>query len=428
MNGKSEYFSKTKTPTTKMKHKLFYSVLKTSLGTANNIVSRFAGEDKEKTYTYVDLYAGEGLFMGNLKERADEEDFGTPMYAISAFDGFLRTEGGKGHGINFDRLIIVACEKERKRRENLARVLYPAATKVSNTYSYPIDIAILEEWNNPKNSEFIKKVLKDSTFGLVFADPFNTELSLEEFKSLLSGNSYLHDIILFVNFGHIQRSLARGSKSDIARVSAFLGLSEKVLRSMFPEGSKEEDTIDKILEIFSKELKAIKGRDDIFVVKVALPLSVKGEPRNRDYFGLVLATGVFSVAQAFLQAYLAALKEFGNMRVHQGHLFNTLSGRVSKLFRHENVISLYEVFNRLWSELFSWKEIVNEGLLLELPTFDKVISVLNELYRKRLISYIVPPGQEAFFFYKDKKKGIKPSSLKREKHFRQIQIQILYKG
>ncbi len=42
--------------------------------------------------------------------------------------------------------------------------------------------------------------------------------------------------------------------------------------------------IDKILEIFSKELRAIKRRKEIFVAKVALPLSVKGEPRNKDYF------------------------------------------------------------------------------------------------------------------------------------------------
>lgn len=426
-SGKDKYFQQEKSITTKIKHKIFYETFTTSLGTANNIVRKHKEDGKDKIYTYVDLYAGEGLFNFGSKEEYGEDDFGTPLYAAEAFWGFLETKGGKGYGVFFDRLKILACEKDKVRRSNLRTILTAVVKDMITEFSFPIEAHVMSEWEDPKNSVFIRENVCSAQFGFIFADPFSTELNLKHFQNLLRGCAGLHDVLIFVNFGHIRRALGRRRGTDFKRVAGFLGLTEEQLEHLLGQENTDMHTyLDLVLDIIVKRMYILKGRDNIFVTGVALPLDVRRRLVNQDYYGLVLATGAIPVVNAFLKAYVDALREFGNLPP-MGRLFNTLPAILVDMIKQFNTPTLYDLVLALWSNLFSWKHIVNSGLVDEFPTAEKIVEVLNALYESRVVNFLLDEDKKGYYLYRTKKKvGIKPSSLKGVKDYKQIRI--LYKG
>ncbi len=426
-SGKDKYFRQEKSVTTKIKHKIFYETFITSLGTANNIVRRHKDDGREKIYTYIDLYAGEGLFNFGGKEEYGREDFGTPLYAAEAFWGFLETKGGKGHGVFFDRLKILACEKDEVRRSNLRTILTSVVNDMRTEFSFPVETHVMSEWEDPENSAFIRENVCNAQFGFIFADPFSTELNLKHFQNLLRGCAGLHDVLVFVNFGHIRRALGRRRGTDFKRVADFLGLPEEQLEILLGQESADMHTyLELVLDIIVRRMYILKGRDNIFVTGVALPLDIRKKLVNQDYYGLVLATGAIPVVNAFLKAYADALREFGNLPP-MGKLFNTLPTILVKMIKRLNTPTLYDLVLALWSNLFSWKHMVNSGLVDEFPTAEKIVEVLNALYKSRAIDFLLDEDKKKHYLYKKGKKvGIKPSSLKSVKDYKQIRI--LYKG
>ncbi len=110
-----------------------------------------------------------------------------------------------------------------------------------------------------------------------------------------------------------------------------------------------------------------------------------------------------------------------------GRLFNTLPMMLIDIIKQFHTPTLYDLVLTLWSNLFSWKNIVNSGLVDEFPTAEKIVEVLNALYKSRAVDFLLDEDKKVYYLYKTKKKtGIKPSSLKSVKDYKHIKI--LYKG
>lgn len=426
MSGQNQYFRRGKTITTRIKHAIFLETLKASLGTANNIMKRQKTSGK-KVYTYVDLYAGEGLFRVGEQKEYGEEDFGTPLYAVEVFRSFLQNWGGRGHGIAFDELKILACEKDENRRYTLKAVLNPLVDDLKQRFSYPINAYVMEEWEDPINSLFIRENVCNAQFGFIFADPFNTELNLKDFEYLLRGCAVMHDVLIFVNFGHIRRALGRRQGTDVARVAHFLGLSEERLLEVISEESHDRFSyFDLVMETIYKKMFILKGRRDIFITGVCLPIDIRTRLVNQDYFGLVLATGVISVVEAFLKSYVNVVKQFSRLPASR-KLFEILPEAIIDIVNRKQRLSLYSLIRSLWNGLFSWKRIVNSGLADDIPTVRKIINALNKLYNDGVIDIRAKGIKERqYLCSKVGEKGINLKFLRRVSDFRNIEI--LYKG
>ena len=83
---------------TELKHNLLKNTLNTAIGIANHFVSKLP----QPTYTYVDLFAGRGMFGDGTK--------GSPVIALEVLTNYLNSAINK----NFTNLRIVATEKNEE--------------------------------------------------------------------------------------------------------------------------------------------------------------------------------------------------------------------------------------------------------------------------------------------------------------------------
>ncbi len=258
----------------------------------------------------------------------------------------------------------------------------------------------------------------------MFADPFNVELQLNDFKELLKSFPKYWDVLVFINIGHIQH-FANRSESDRERIAKSLGITVERLKEIFHKASAEKTPFDyvttEVLSIVREKLMDIKG-EDTYIVSVALPLSTTHNVKKRDYYGLVLASGAPSVIERFLKDYIEVLKKY--TRFTNLPLFPRLKEEIMKILKKANSLNLKELNNILFTTSFawfSWKEIVTHGFIEEYPTLKKVIEAINKLYEQSILEIEAPEPLR----YKRKPRSLKVSEItKRKKNLEDVIISL----
>ena len=168
------------------------------------------------------------------------------------------------------------------------------------------------------------------------------------------------------------------------------------------------------------KLESIK-KDDTFVVSVAIPLTTNRGVINRDYYGLVLASGATSVIEAFLKGYIKILKEHSKLKSLP--LFPRLEHEIKNILKRDRDLSLWNLKQHLFTQSFpwfSWKEIVNHGYVDDFPTIDNIIDAMNKLYEEGKIT--IKASKE--MFYKRKKGLDKNKVKKKQKYLKEIRISL----
>ena len=221
----------------------------------------------------------------------------------------------------------------------------------------------------------IEKILSDSTWGFVFADPFSTELKLDKLKTALEKYSKYKDILIFANFNTLTRQYGRGHNNDIQRICEFFGISDDELQG-------DTDFSEKFKNLLKNKFKSIKD----FSIGVAIPIKVKQELRTMDYFYLVLFTSSVMVGDALLKSYENIIEQH---RSKENSLPLNDDGKESlyNFLKKEKELSLYEIWEYLQQNFLSWKKIVNDSNL-KVPTLKNITEMINNLKDKNLLEII----------------------------------------
>ena len=364
------YFGEPKKLTTKIKHHLLTETLNTSIGIANNkcMAYKEKSDKTENIYTYIDLFAGAGVFEDGSK--------GSPLLA---FD--ILSEHNEKVKNKFKQIQMACTEKHMESYQKLEQ----------NILSYMSNDDIIcyygqGNWESYKNN--IEKLLKDSGWGYIFADPFSTELDISELTKVLKSYSKLKDILVFFNFNTLARQDGRRCIQDIGRICKNIGIDEQEL---FDQDLNFSTKFENKLKEHFKGLKK-------FVIGVGFPTTVKGELNNSDYFYLIFSTNTPVLVDSFLNAYEEVLDKYTDYSgMHQLALWgnpdkNYISETIKEQFSEG--CSLFELYLYITSKFLSWKELTKTQK--KVPTIKNVVDILNEFQAENLIRITA----DAMFFYK----------------------------
>ncbi|MCL4533353.1 MAG: three-Cys-motif partner protein TcmP [Deltaproteobacteria bacterium] len=380
------HFNKPRGEHTEIKHNLFSKTVKISLSIANNMArnNKYAS-----SYTYLDLFAGSGKFKDDSK--------GSPLIAVEISATHLKDKSNVFKEIN-----LILIEKNQQNADKLKQNV----------------ILELEKYNNPKNLKVkigsasweeydVEKILSSSTWGFVFADPFSTELKLDDLKTELENCSKYKDILIFANYNTLARQHARGHDNDIQRVCNFFGISESELQG--------NDFSEKFIDLLKNQFKSIKD----FSIGVAIPIEVKQELRTMDYFYLVLFTSSVMVGNAFLESYENEIEQY---RGKETSLPFTNDGDepLFDLLKQRNELSLKEIWEYYIQNFLSWKKIVHDSNL-RVPTLKNITDAINDFRKKDLLKIT---ANEEYIYKKPKDKigSIKAGSIKNIHDLKAIKI------
>ncbi len=254
----------------------------------------------------------------------------------------------------------------------------------------------------------IEKILRDSTWGFVFADPFSTELKLEDLKNELENYSKYKDILIFANFITLARQYARSHDNDIKRVCEFFGISENELQG-------DIDFSEKFIELLKNKLRKIKD----FSIGVAIPIAVKKELRTMNYFYLVLFTSSVMVGNAFLKSYADIIEKYRNKEsnlpfdnYNEEPLYNLLK-KVKKL-------SLYEIWEYYQQNFLSWKKLITDSNL-KVPTLKNITGIINN-FKNNCLLEIAADGKYLYKKPKIRNGYINYNNLKNIHDLKEIKI------
>lgn len=372
MNDKrnKQHFGEPKKINTQIKHHILSNTLNTSLSIANNLCKVYK---TDKVYTYIDLFAGRGVFEDYSK--------GSPLIAIDLLS--QHNESGKN---NFNDLQIVCTEKDDKNYCDLQRLLIEYPDENITCYSGS------GEWES--FSAQIQSILKDSGWGFIFADPYSTELDIESLKNALQSYSKLKDILVFFNFRTLARQDGRKYIQDIDRICKNIGINASELL----------DADENFSEIFEYKIKEHFKDLKKFVIGVGFPTTVKGQLINSDYFYLIFSTNTPVLVDAFLDSYEEMLEKYTNYSVNQqmplfgnpdkNYIFDVLKTEYS------GGCTLYDLYKHITDKFLSWKELTKT--IKKVPTIKNVVSILNEFYNEGSIKYI---ANNDVFYKKNSKHG-----------------------
>lgn len=375
------YFGEPKRLNTKIKHNLLIETLGTSIGIANNKCISYKENSKktDNVYTYIDLFAGAGVFEDNSK--------GSPILAYDKLSEHYESGFNK-----FSRLQIACTEKHEDSYKKLESNLSSYATNDN------IDCYIGQgSWESYKDN--IESLLKNSGWGYIFADPFSTELDVEELIKTLKSYANLKDILVFFNFNTLARQDGRRCIQDIERICKNIGIEENELLDKDSNFSVKFE--NKLKEHF-KDLKK-------FVIGVGFPTTVKGELNNSDYFYLIFSTNTPVLVDSFLSAYEEMLDKYTEYSgMHQLTIFgnpdkNYIYDTLKEIF--PNGCSLFDLYLYITSKFLSWKELTKTQK--KVPTIKNVVDILNEFESDNIINIIANDG----FIYKRTTKYGKAGNL-----------------
>lgn len=382
------HFDEPKKPHTQIKHLLLKNILTTSISIANNFSGSY---NNDKTYTYVDLFAGKGVFDDNSK--------GSPLIALEIADNHINNVQNK-----FDKIKIIATEKDAQNVSCLRDVVD------KEPYSEKIDFIYGEgDWESFDSK--LKNQLKNSSWGFIFADPFSTELDILKLKQMLQDCSKLKDVLVFFNFNTLARQDGRGHSEDEKRICKNLGIAE----------NKSRDKNGYFSDVFENALKNHFFDLKDFVIGVSFPTTVEGKLINADYFYLVFSTSSIMLVDSFLKAYEQALGIYGcylpQRTLFEGHDI------LGYLQNNNSESSLFDLFINFTRDFLSWKTISSIGSRIN--TIENIVNMLNELSRNGQINFDCPED----FCYKRKTGdnipgNLKFSAIKNKKNLESIKIKL----
>ena len=423
-NKGDKYFEGNKKIQTLMKHEILDKVLGASIGIAN-----FRSKGFFETYTYIDLFAGNGGFSVNsvgVEEVVKRKDlWGSPLIALNSIAKF-RNRKVKFKKLKHFRVVLV--EKDPKYAKTLSEVI--------NTYKAYyglnwIGVEILKgEWD--KYMEKLKEEIGSSTWGFIFADPYSIELNYGKFIELLKGVSKLKDVLLFLNFGYIRRFSDDSRKGALHNIIEAFGIPKDKIESFI--SSPTDRKMDEILTHVFRHIGLIKSR---YIAGMSLPIETfeKGVV-NQDYFFLVMGTDSIGVMNGFLEAYKSVSEKVlaerfsSDLLMHRNQqalpfyqepMEEIIVGALEKCKK----IMLNDFFSLIWRQRpILWTSVKAKGTRM-IPTVTVIVSMLNDLYAKRRLDYVIDNEsirEKVFYKNKSRRKGIKPNLVKREDVAKQISI------
>ena len=196
-NIESKHFEEQKKHT-ELKHNLLQNTLNTAIGIANHFVVKFS----QPIFTYVDLFAGKGIFEDGTK--------GSPVIALDVLCNYLHSDINK----NFNKLKIIAIEKNKDNQnileQNIQNIM--AKDEVANQIEFYTTSGDWQEYSSRIHSH-----LKNSNSGFIFADPFSTELNIQNLKSLFKDIKY-HDVLILINNTGVERVLGLNDDEKLKKI------------------------------------------------------------------------------------------------------------------------------------------------------------------------------------------------------------------
>lgn len=362
-NIESKHFEEQKKHT-ELKHNLLQNTLNTAIGIANHFVVKFS----QPIFTYVDLFAGKGIFEDGTK--------GSPVIALDVLCNYLHSDINK----NFNKLKIIAIEKNKDNQnileQNIQNIM--AKDEVANQIEFYTTSGDWQEYSSRIHSH-----LKNSNSGFIFADPFSTELNIQNLKSLFKDIKY-HDVLILINNNALERVLGLNDDESLKKICEYFDVNIEFVRILKNTNLSNAAIVRHLIK------KSLENIDKDFVINIALPRTRNGKIENGDRFYLCLLTSSVGVSDSYLKAY-AEIKD--NKEVHnsngQGNLFQgyaeyeyfDLCETIKGIVKTRQSLSLYELVSTLYDDFFSWKDANSK----EIPTSTNLRISLNILLENKII-------------------------------------------
>lgn len=323
---------------TKIKHKIFIDTFSAILGISSNF-------SKNNSFTYVDLYAGQGKFS--------DDSIGSPLLA-------LETISRSKYIHSFHQVKCYFSEKDKLN----ANFLYEHTKELSKNYSNNKISITIEEGAWSHKSSKLNELLKFSKWGFVFVDPFKNEVELDNLFDLLQNRCKTKDFMLFINTQALKR--IAGASENNQYVANFFGVSPNKIKMIL----KSDETIRNALQ------KRFSNAKKSYILNASLPTTRKDKLINMDNFQLLLATNSIGVANAFLISYSEAVDLYKKDRVLN---FNTLEENIFNIVRMYKKISLSKLIEELYKNNNSWKN----ADLNNIPTTKNISRDVNILLKRK---------------------------------------------
>jgi len=368
-----EHFLTNKKQHTEIKHKIFHDTFRSILG----ISAKFS---KNNSFTYIDLYAGQGKF--------NDATFGSPMLALNTI---LESEV-----INsFHQLKCFFSEIDKTSYSELEKnISYLKSSKKLN----PKIATQLHNGNWHEKSDEIKNLLQFSTWGFIFVDPFSNEVNLNNLIDLLQNHAKLQDFMIFINFQSLKRIIGRYPEHE--NTAKFLGIDKKELKNLILSNDLINECIRTRFSAISKD----------YIVNISIPTTREGKIVEKDNFQLLLGTNSIGVSDAFLNSYFESLEEYKGS--FETSLFDNIGNDIIKIIKYKKTISLNNIVQELYTNTNSWKYAEKNNI----PTSDNIHRSINDLLKNKLIKIANIPDE----FLIKSNKTINKKAYSRNKYMREI--------
>ena len=234
-----------------------------------------------------------------------------------------------------------------------------------------------------KYSDDIKKFLKNSNSGFIFADPFSTELNMQNLKSLFKGIKY-HDVLILINNNALERVLGLNDDESLNKICRYFDVDIDVVKGLKNTALSNAAIIRHLIK------KSLEDIDKDIVINIALPRTRSGKIENGDRFYLCLLTSSVGVSDSYLKTY-AEIKDNkeiqnsnGQRNLFQGNseyeYFN-LCETIKNVVEIKKTLTLYELVSTLYDDFFSWKDANSK----EIPTSTNLQTSLNILLENKTL-------------------------------------------
>ncbi|RXJ84082.1 three-Cys-motif partner protein TcmP [Arcobacter cloacae] len=368
-----EHFLTNKKQHTEIKHKIFHDTFKSILG----ISAKFS---QNNSFTYLDLYAGQGKFS--------DDSFGSPMLALNTI---LESEV-----INsFHQLKCFFSEIDKASYSELEKNI--SHLKLNKKLN-PKVATHLHNGNWHEKNNDIENLLKFSKWGFIFVDPFSNEVNLNNLIELLQNHAKLQDFMIFINFQSLKRIIGRYPEHE--NTAKFLGVKKEELKKLITSN----DLINKCIRSRFSDI----AKD--YLINISIPTTREGKIVEKDNFQLLLGTNSIGVSDAFLNSYFESLEEYkGNFITS---LFDNIGDDIIKIIKDKKTISLNNIIQELYTNTNSWKYAEKNNI----PTSDNIHRSINDLLKNKRVKIVNIPDE----FLIKKNKTIHKKAYSRNKYMREI--------
>ena len=244
----------------------------------------------------------------------------------------------------------------------------------------------------------LNELLRYSTWGLMFIDPFANEVELDNLFPLIKERCKTIDFMLFINTQSLKR--IAGLKAQNTQIANFLGVDTDKINDIV----KDDSLIRKALQDRFEST----GKD--YILNASIPTSRNDKLTRSDNFQLILGTNSIGVSDAFLISYTESLKLFKpDISLD---IFNTLQNNISVIIKEFNELTINKIIQELYKNNNSWKY----ADLYNLPTTDNIYIAINKLIKDSSISFQAPEK------YINKNGTLTKASFKKNSRMKEILI------